>query len=586
MTKEQRITHLFEKLPFLIELFVNGSFILLYSLKKAGKIPVSWNPEYIEGILQWAVWIVPLVVFFVLVGYYIASLSAEAFIRKYAYSIVIFVPLLITWGDIEFTYWLAGGHLLASVFSLYDPDEEQDKEEKVEKISIGRKSLLDKLKLKPAQLFLLSFLGLILLGTFLLMLPTSTINESQMKLLDALFIATSATCVTGLSTLSLVEDFSLFGQIVILILVQLGGLGMMIIYSSMTILMGKAFGMRDRVVMQNLLDISSQEKLIDMIVDIVRYTFWIELWGGLILTFSFLSEGFEFSKAVYYGFFHSISAFCNSGFSLFPDSLESFSGSPLVYMPIAILVILGGLGFIVLKEVKTVIWTGKKIVDMGIHSKVVLITSLVLTVLGTLFFFFGEFLNVIDTFGLGQKLGNSFFQSVTLRTAGFNTIPLDQLQIHTVYFMTLFMFIGASPGSTGGGIKTSTFAILIQSIRSTLRGCPRVEFFDRTIPNMLVVRATAISIISVIVTTSFIFIMMVVEKKQTFLTVFFEVVSASGTVGLSLGITPYLTALGKIFILLLMFIGRVGPLTLVLAIGRREEEIGKFEYPEGRLMIG
>ena len=306
----------------------------------------------------------------------------------------------------------------------------------------------------------------------------------------------------------------------------------------------------------------------------------------LFLTFAFLSEGFEFSKSVYYGFFHSISAFCNSGFSLFPDSLESFSSSPLVYLPIAVLVILGGLGFIVLKEVKTVIWTGKKLVDIGLHSKVVLVTSLILTVFGTLVFFFGEFINAIDSFDLGQKWGNAFFQSVTLRTAGFNTIPLNQLQTHTIYFITLLMFIGASPGSTGGGIKTSTFAILIQSISSTLRGLPRVEFFNRTIPNMLVVRAIALSIISVLVTTTFIFIMMVVEKEQTFITVFFEVVSASGTVGLSLGITPYLTALGKIFISILMFIGRVGPLTLVLAIGRQSEEMGKFKYPEGRLMIG
>ena len=230
---------------------------------------------------EWAVWIVPLVVCFVLVGYYMASSSAETFIRKYAFSIVIFIPLLITWGDIEFTYWLGAAHLLASVFSLYDPDEEQ----KVKKISIHQGSLFEKLRLRPVQLFLLSFLGLILVGSFLLMLPISTTNESQIELLNALFIATSATCVTGLSTLSLVNDFSLFGQMVVLILVQLGGLGMMIIYSSMTILLGKAFGMRDRMVMQDLLDISSQEELIDMIIDIIRYTFWIELWGGFIFNF-------------------------------------------------------------------------------------------------------------------------------------------------------------------------------------------------------------------------------------------------------------------------------------------------------------
>ena len=404
--------------------------------------------------------------------------------------------------------------------------------------------------------------------------------------LNAFFLSTSATCVTGLSPLSLVDHLSLFGQMVILTLIQIGGLGIMTISSSVTIILGKSVARKDRIVMQELLDISSQEELRDLIIDIIRYTFWIELWGGLILTFAFLSEGFEFRKAIYYGFFHSISAFCNAGFSLFSNSLESFSGNPFIYMPIAFLVILGGLGFIVLKEVKTVLWGKKKLMNIGLHSKIVLVTSFALTVLGMAIIFFGEFLYTMDSFSLFQKLGNSFFQSVTLRTAGFNTIPLGNLQYYTIYVMTLFMFIGASPGSTGGGIKTSTFAILLRSITSTLRGKSRVEFFNWTVPHILVLRATALAIISVLVTTSFIFIMTVVERDKSFLTVFFEVVSASGTVGLSLGITPALSAFGKVLISVLMFIGRIGPLTLVLAIGDRRKRAAKFEYPEGRLMIG
>ena len=582
-TRLQWVTRPFEKLPFLVELFVNGSFILLYSLTKTGQIPSSWDPEIVASIFKWFSWIVPLVILFVLVSYYLAASSIDRFIRKYIFSVIAFVPLVMVWGDIEFTYWLSAAHLFSSVFYLYDSSDEVRGEKKT---SFRRTSLFDRLRIRPTQLLLILFLGVILIGSLLLMLPFSTINGVRMGALNALFIATSATCVTGLSTLSLAENFSLFGQIVVLTLVQIGGLGIMTISSSMTILIGKSFGRKDQIVMQNLLDISSQEELIGMIVDIIRYTFWIELWGGVILTFAFLYEDFEFGKAVYYGFFHSISAFCNAGFSLFPDSLESFSGNAFVYLPIAALITLGGLGFIVLKEVQAVVWKGRKLVDIGLHSRIVLVTSFILTIIGTFVFFFGEFLGSIDTLGFGQKWGNALFQSVTLRTAGFNTIPLGQLQTHTIYFMTLFMFIGASPGSTGGGIKTSTFAIMIQSIRSTLRGRNRVEFFQRTIPNMLVVRATALSIISVIVTTSFIFIMMAVEKEQSFLTVFFEVVSASGTVGLSLGITPHLSALGKILISALMFIGRVGPLTLVLAIGERKEDIGKFEYPEGRLMIG
>ena len=304
------------------------------------------------------------------------------------------------------------------------------------------------------------------------------------------------------------------------------------------------------------------------------------------MTFAFWWDDLSFWQAVGYGFFHSISAFCNAGFSLFPDSLESYSDNPMVYLSVASLVILGGVGFVVLKEIKMVFAREKKIVDVGIHTKIVLVTSLMLTVIGTLVFFFGEFLYAMDSMSVGQKLGNAFFQSVTLRTAGFNTIALGELQNYTIYFMTLFMFIGASSGSTGGGIKTTTFAILIQSISSTLRGRPRVEFFDRTIPSVLVVRATALSIVMVLVTTSFIFIMTVVEKNQSFVNVFFEVVSASGTVGLSLGLTSVLTSLGKVLISILMLIGRVGPLTLLLAITESREEVGKFEYPEGRLMIG
>ncbi len=574
--------HLLEKLPFLVELFFNGSFILFYSLKKADKIPTSWDPGIINSILNWSVWMVPLVIFLVLVGYYIISISADSFIRKYIFSIIVFIPLVITWGDLEFAYWLGSAHLLSSVLSLYDNDSDKEKR-KTTKTSL---SFIEKLKLKPAQIVLFTFLGVIGIGTFLLMLPVAANEGTEVGFMDALFMATSATCVTGLSTLSLPENFSYFGQLVILILIQVGGLGIMILYSSMTILLGKSMGMRRRIVMQDLLDVSSQEELIGMIVDIIKYTFIIELWGGIILTIAFSFEGFEFGKALYYGFFHSISAFCNAGFSLFPDSLESFATTPLVHGTIASLVILGGLGFIVLKELKIIFITKKKLRDLGLHSKIVLVTSFALTIMGAFLIFFGEFLGALDTFTFWEKVQVSFFQSVTLRTAGFNTIPLSNLETHTIYFMTLFMFIGACPGSTGGGIKTSTFAILLQSIRATLRGRDRVEFFDRTIPSTLVVRATAISIISMIVTTTFIFIMMMVEKEQSFLTVFFEVISASGTVGLSLGITPFLSTLGKFSISILMFIGRVGPLTLVLAIGKQYDQEGRYAYPEGRVMIG
>ena len=251
-----------------------------------------------------------------------------------------------------------------------------------------------------------------------------------------------------------------------------------------------------------------------------------------------------------------------------------------------VLITLGGLGFIVLKELKQVIVGGKSIVRLGLHSKVVIVTSVILTVAGALFIFFGEFLHALDSYTVWEKIQVSLFQSITLRTAGFNSIPLTNLNTYTLYAMTLFMFIGGSPGSTAGGIKTTTLAILYQSIKSTLKGKRSVGILDRKIPGPLVVRATAITFISIIITSIFILILMRLESDQGFLAIFFEVMSASGTVGLSLGITPVLSVMGKISIAALMLIGRIGPLTLLLAIAQRQNPTGKFDYPEGRIMIG
>ena len=485
--------------------------------------------------------------------------------------------MLITWGDAEFCYWLTIVHLISSVLSLYEGSNGFWKER-----ILPLRYFYD----RPAPLVLISFILLICFGTSLLLLPISTVDGHALSLTDAFFMATSATCVTGLSTVSLSEHFGPFGQVVMLILVQIGGLGFMTLSASMTILVGKSMAMKERVLMQDLLNVTGQDELVGMIIDIVKYTFIIELWGTIILTLAFSLQGFEFSKAFYFGLFHSVSAFCNAGFSLFDNSLESFSTTPLIHGTIAILVTLGGLGFIVIKDVREKIFRKQTFMNLTLHTKVVLVTSFILTMLGTAFFFFGEFLGAFEELGIFDKLQVSLFQSITLRTAGFSTIPINGLNVYTIYMMGIFMIIGAAPGSTGGGIKVTTFAILFQSIKSTLKGRRRVEFFDRTIPDQLVVRATAVSIISIFVIAFFIFILMVVEKEQTFLAIYFEVLSAANTVGLSLGITPYFSSFGKIIIALLMFIGRVGPLTMVLAIGRQGKKHGRFEYPYGRLMIG
>jgi trk system potassium uptake protein TrkH len=569
-----------QKIPFLIELFFNGTFILFYSLSNFSKILVKWDYALVDRIIEIGTWFSPLVILLVLVVSFMNCRNLEDFLRKHIFSCFVMVPMIITWGDRQFAFLLATVHLLSSILILYDVDKSTIKTYDTSK------TIFQRISLKPAQAILLSFLGVTLIGTFFLMLPLASKNGTGISFVDALFMATSATCVTGLTTLSLEDHFSLFGQIVILTLIQVGGLGIMTLSSSMTILLGRSVAMKDKLMMQDLLEVSSQEKLAGMVVDIIKYTFFIELWGGIVLTIAYTFEDFELGKAIYYGFFHSVSAFCNAGFSLFNTSLESFAANPLINATICVLITLGGLGFIVLKEIKELTLRHKSLARMTLHTKVVLTTSFVLTLGGALFIFFGEFLHALDSYSIWDKIQVSFFQSITLRTAGFNTLPLSNLHSYTLYAMTLFMFIGGSPGSTSGGIKTTTLAVLFQSIVSTLKGRSWVSLFSRTVPPQVVVKATAITFISIIITSFFILIMMKVEPDQSFISIMFEVISASGTVGLSLGITPYLSVFGKIAISAVMLIGRIGPLTLVLAIGDEKESHGKVEFPAGRIMIG
>jgi len=543
---------------------------------------MSWSPAWVEKIIRFETYGIPVVILISLIINFISLKSIEAFFRKHIFSLTVLAPLLITWGDQLFAWWLASAHLLSSVLSIYD----EDSSKRGAKSERSKNGVFSTLRLKPAQLVLLSFSGVILFGTFFLMLPFSAVSGESMGFVDAIFMATSATCVTGLATKSLATEFTLFGQVVILVLIQIGGLSIMTLYSSMTILLGRSLGMKDRVIMQDLLDVSSLEELFEMIVDIVKYTFIIELWGAIVLTIAFIIDGFEFGNALYYGFFHSISAFCNAGFSLFDTSLESYATNPLVTGTIMTLITLGGIGFVALKELKEVVTTGKKLVRLGVHTKVVLTTSLILTFAGAVFIFFGEFLHALDNYTFWEKIQVSLFQSVTLRTAGFNTLPLTNLHTYSLYAMTLLMFIGGSPGSTAGGVKTTSLAILVQSIKSTLKGHKGVTIFDRTIPAPIVVRATALMFISILITSFFILVLMRFEPNQSFLSIFFEVISASGTVGLSLGITPFLSAAGKLCVSMLMFSGRIGPLTLILAIGQQDSSKGNFEYPDGRIMIG
>lgn len=553
---------------------------MIYTLVKNKKLPEVLKIIPADYYNEWAVWAAPFLVLFTMIIHFRRSESVEDFIRKYVFSLIILIPMLITLGDPEFSYWLAMVHLFSTFISLNEGVESKPEERS------GNFEWIYSTKLTPAQTVILSFGGIIFIGSLLLSLPIAAQAGKTIKFIDALFTATSATCVTGLATISIVDEFSPFGQVVILALVQIGGLGFMTLSSSLALFMGKSLGVREQLMMQGMLDSSSSQELLNLIINIVKFTLLIEFLGAIILTIGFFNADYEIGQSLYLGFFHSISAFCNAGFALFNNGLEDFKFSPMIHGTIAALIILGGLGFVVIQELLEAFKNKKRIMDFSLHTKIVLTTNFLLLAFATTYLFFGEFLHAFVEYSLWEKLQVSFFQSVTIRTAGFNSIPMTDLHPHSLYMMILLMFVGASPGSTGGGVKTTTFAILVQSVKATLTNNNRVEMFERTIPNTIVVRSIAIFIISLITVSTVVLIMMRVEPGKDFLSLLFETVSAFGTVGLSLGITGSLTVVGKLVISALMFIGRVGPLTLVLAVGEHEAGGDRLKYPESKVLIG
>lgn len=569
------------RIPLLLEFLLNGFFVLVYTLQKAHQAPETLAKLPMEQIINHSIWVVPLVLFISLTANFLKSDGFEDFFRRYIFSLIIFVPMIITWGDVEFIYWLSAVHLFSSFISIYEKEEETSNLQ-----ATAGSSFLFRLKLAPAEVVLLSFGGWILLGSLILILPVAAAPGKSIAYIDALFMATSATCVTGLSSISMPDEFSIFGQMIMLLLVQVGGLGIMTLSSSLALIMGKNLQMREQVIMQDVLDASSSEELLALIVDIIRYTFIVEFIGAMLLTVGFYQEGFEIGQSLYFGFYHAIMAFCNAGYALFNNNLEDFKFEPLISMTIAMLIILGGIGFSVMQDIFMTIKNKRSFRTLSVHTKIVLSVNTLLLSFGTIYLFFGEFLHAFQDMTMWERLQVSFFQSVTPRTAGFNTINLNSLHPHSLYMLILLMFIGASPGSTGGGVKTTTFAVLLQSVTATLKGKFDVEMFERRIPAATVVKSIAIFIISLIVVSAGVLIMMRLEPDKSFLALFFEVTSAFGTVGLSLGITPFLTYLGKLCIVLIMFVGRVGPLTLVLAVGSRAVMPSKVEYPDGKVLIG
>lgn len=439
------------------------------------------------------------------------------------------------------------------------------------------------MKKSVSALIINSFLITILIGAFILMLPFSA-AKGAISPEDALFTAASAVTVTGLIVKDTPVDFTLFGQVVILILLQIGGLGFMTISTFGILLLGKTFTLTEKTIIENDFTSGSYKNVRELVKKIIIMTFSLELLGAALLYYQFTNlNGLH---RVFAAVFHSVSAFCNAGFSIFSNSFESYTSHWGINFTLMGLIISGGIGFLVLNEIGLVISRKiKGISRLSLHSKLVLITSGILILVGFLVILTEELLHKGNHLSLGEKILSSLFQSVTARTAGFNTINLNYLSFASMFIIILLMFIGASPGSTGGGIKTSSVGIVLAYFRSRLKGREKVEIFYRNISTRNIEKAFMVIILSFLVVFISFFILLTLESGLKTDDLLFETVSAFGTVGLSMGITSKLSLMSKLVIIVTMFIGRVGPLTLLIALSKKESR-ADFKYPEEPIMIG
>ncbi len=450
------------------------------------------------------------------------------------------------------------------------------------------------LDLRPSQTIAVSFFGAALLGSLLLTLPQATVSGVGTSFVDALFMAMSAVCVTGLVVLNIGTEYTLFGQLVILALIQAGGLGIMTLAALATALAGRRLRVRDQVALQGALDAEAIGTIRQMIRAIFVSTLLLETIGALTLFLRWRAEAAEPWHVAYRAVFHAISAFCNAGFSLFADSLVRYAGDPITVLTFTSLIILGGLGFPVLATLSDLLRerpvfrfqapVRRRWSRLTLHTKVALTVTAVLLVGATALLLMLEWGNTLAARPLPEKLLIAYFQAVTPRTAGFNTVPIAALAPATLFLLIPLMFIGGCSGGTAGGIKTTTVGVMTATLRAILRNRDRVEVFERTIPQGLVNKATAVTLVALAAVALAVFGLTLTESGP-FISLAFEAVSAFGTVGLSMGITPSLTDAGRLIVTATMFVGRIGPLTLALALAERPTA-AQVIYPTDRVMIG
>lgn len=438
----------------------------------------------------------------------------------------------------------------------------------------------------PLQVIAVGFSIVILAGAFLLMLPISSQAGEATNPLTALFTATSATCVTGLVLVDTGTYWSNFGHWVILLMIQIGGMGFMLFLTTFSILVGRRITIRERLLISKSISLDNMSGIVKLAKRIIGYTLLLEGFGALILTVRFIRD-FPFWSAVKKGIFHSVSAFCNAGFDLLGEveqfsSLMHYNGDFSITVTISLLIILGGLGFYVWDDV-----LNSRRGCLNLHSKIVLTTTAIIVLTGTLFFLVAEWNNPL-TMGnenIITKTLSSFFQSVTCRTAGFNSISQGDMTPAAKAFSIVLMFIGGSPGSTAGGVKTVTLAVLVMAAIATLKGRNTVSAYGRSISMRHIMDAITVVMVGMTFVLGGTFLLSIVDSVS-FETALFECVSAFATVGLSEGITPTLSAASQIILIGLMYMGRVGIITLGLAILVRNKKESKIKYPEGKIIVG
>ncbi len=440
--------------------------------------------------------------------------------------------------------------------------------------------LYDKISLNPPMVLSLGFAILITAGGLLLSLPFFTKSGQATPLVDSLFVAASASCVTGLTPVNTLEHWNTYGHILIIILIQIGGLGVMSLASIIPLILGKKIGMKSRQILKEQLNVESLEGMIVLFKYVLAFTFGTEVLGAILLSIKFVPL-YGAGKGVWYAVFHSISAFCNAGFDILGDSIFPFRDDLLINLTLCALVIVGGLGFVVTSE----LFRRRSFKKLSTHSKLVLMVTAILLVLGTVMFLFLENEDgVLQYETLKGSILESFFQSVVARTAGFYSVDLSKIKDSTALMLMGLMFVGGSPGSTAGGIKTTTLGVLFLSTHAVVRGESEPVVFGRHIGTETVRKALAIFLVSIVIILSVSF-MLTITESAPLVDILYETVSALATVGASKGITPHLTDAGKNLITLCMYLGRIGPMTMAFAFGMKAKK-SLIRYPESFISIG